>query len=270
MNAVVAEAESYAPIASLFAAEHAEWDNDLPMYQALAHRAGGPILDLACGTARVGLALATAGFEVHGIDASDALLKIAGDQSRQLEVQISLARGDMRRLSHSVEFGAVFCALDSFLHLTSTDDQLDALRSAIRVLKPGGLLALDVFNPTLDQLAARDSTLRLQGTFDDTDGKTVVHLVSWDVDPSSQQIDATHFYDSLRADGSLHRITTHMQMRYIHRFELELALRHVGFENIETFGSVELEPYDGLGDRLIAVATKPDTPPLAKASTDQV
>lgn len=270
MNEVVSEAESYTPIASLFAAEHAEWDNDLPMYQSLAHRAGGPILDLACGTGRVGIALAAAGFEVHGIDASAALLKIASDRSRDLDVQLGLARGDMRQLSHPVEFGTVFCALDSFLHLTSTDDQLEALASAIRVLKPGGLLALDVFNPTFDRLAARDGMLRMQGTFEDTDGNTVAHLVSWDVDPGSQRIDATHFYDSLQADGSLHRVTTHMQMRYIHRFELELALRHVGFKNIETFGSVELDPYDGLGDRLIAVATKPETPPRTKATTDRV
>ena len=257
MRAITPKTDPYASIAHLYAAEHEGWDDDLSMYSSLAQRADGPILDLACGTARVGVALAVAGFEVRGIDASDAMLTIANGRARDRSVKVELERGDMRRLPSRPDCGAVICALDSFLHLTTTDDQLDMLEGVFGTLKPGGLLALDVFNPTLDRLAARDGVLRTQGTFHGPGGRNVNHLVSWDVDPGTQRIDATHFYDTLSADGGLQRRVARLQLRYIHRFELELALRCVGFSHIEIYGSEALEPYDGLGDRIIAVATKP-------------
>ena len=249
--------DPYAAIAEHYAAEHDDWDDDLPMYAHLADRAGGPILDLACGTARVGTALAAAGFEVHGIDASPALLAIARRRAKERALEIVLEPGDMRRLASRVRFGAVFCALDSFLHLGSTQDQLDTLEGVRRVLKPGGILAVDVFNPALDRLAAWDGVLRTQGSFTDAEGTTVTHFVSWEVDPGAQRIDASHIYDALDDDGRVQRRVSRMSLRYLHRFELELALRCAGFEQIETYGTWALDPYDGERDRLIAVATKP-------------
>ena len=163
----------------------------------------------------------------------------------------------MRRLSSRVQFGAVFCALDSFLHLESTQDQLDTLEGVMGVLQPGGILAVDIFNPTLDRLAAWDGVLRTQSSFTDAEGTTVAHFVSWEVDPGTQRIDALHIYDALSDDGQVRRRMSRMPLRYVHRFELELALRCAGFEQIETYGTWALDPYDGEGDRLIAVATKP-------------
>ena len=257
MSAPNPQADPYAAIAEVYAAEHEAWDADLPMYVHLSERAGGPVLDLACGTARVGRALAAAGFSVRGIDASAALLAIAHRHARDRGIEIDLEHGDMRRLPPRVEFHAVFCALDSFLHLTSTHDQLDTLEGVMGVLKPGGILALDVFNPTLDRLAASDGVLRTQGSFQDAEGTAVTHFVSWEVDPGAQCIDALHIYDALGAEGQVTRRVTRMPLRYVHRFELELALRCAGFAQIETYGSEALDPYDGEGDRLIVVATKP-------------
>ncbi|MCY4114251.1 MAG: methyltransferase domain-containing protein [Chloroflexi bacterium] len=248
--------DAYASIAELYAAEHDDWDYDLPLYAHLAERVGGPILDLACGTARVGTALAAAGFEVHGVDASPALLAIARRRAEERGLEVELEQGDMRRLSSRVRFGAVFCALDSFLHLASMQDQLDTLEGVSGVLEPGGILCVDVFNPTLDRLAAWDGVLRTQGSFRDAEGTAVTHFVSWVVDPGTQRIDALHTYDSLSADGHVQRRVSRMPLRYVHRFELELALRCAGFDRIETYGTWALDPFDGEGDRLIAVATK--------------
>lgn len=251
------QVDPYAAIAELYAAEHDDWDDDLPMYAHLAERAGGPIMDLACGTARVGTALAAAGFEVHGIDASSALLAIARRGADARGLGIELLQGDMRNLRPTVEFDAVFCALDSFLHLESTQDQLQTLENARGMLRSGGILAVDVFDPSLDRLAAWDGVLRTQGSFRDAGGAEVTHFVSWDVDPGAQRIDSRHIYDVLRGDGQVTRRIARMPLRYVHRFELELALRCAGFEQIETYGSWTLDPYDGEGDRLIAVAVKP-------------
>ena len=248
------DADPYAPIADLYAAEHDLWVDDIPMYLALAERTSGPILDLACGTGRVGLHLAEANNEVHGLDVSGALLTIAQKRFHERSVQIELRQGDMRNLPDSPKFGAVFCALDSFLHLTSMEEQLTTLVGVRRVLEPGGFLALDVFNPTIDRLTTNDGALQTHGCFIGPDNAHVTHFVSWEIDPGTQQIDATHFYDVVGTNGDLCRHFTQMKLKYIYRFELELALRCAGFTHIEVYNSPALDPFDGLQDRLVIVA----------------
>src|SRR6201987_5608031 len=50
---------------------------DLAFYERIAREAGGPVLELACGTGRITLPLAKAGLHVTGVDRSEAMLTIA-------------------------------------------------------------------------------------------------------------------------------------------------------------------------------------------------
>ena len=65
-----------------------DWENaqtlgrrDVPFWRRVASGAGGPVLELGCGTGRVSLPLARAGVELVGIDRSAPMLDRA---SRQL------------------------------------------------------------------------------------------------------------------------------------------------------------------------------------------
>ena len=109
----------YAPIADPYNAEHCHWIEDLDLYKALARRSGSPVLDLGCGSGRVGIALAESGHEVHGIDTSDALLAIARRTACDRDLSITFARKDIRRFRSEVDFSLVFCALDtlSLIHI---------------------------------------------------------------------------------------------------------------------------------------------------------
>ena len=44
---------------------------DLAFYQRIAREVGGPVLELACGTARIALPLGKAGLHVTGVDRSE-------------------------------------------------------------------------------------------------------------------------------------------------------------------------------------------------------
>ena len=48
---------------------------DLPLWRALAHQAGGAVLDVGAGTGRVALDLAAGGVAVVALDADAALLQ---------------------------------------------------------------------------------------------------------------------------------------------------------------------------------------------------
>ena len=50
------------------------YDEDLPMWQKLAEEAGGPLLEIGCGTGRLLLPLAQAGYTITGLDLSEVAL----------------------------------------------------------------------------------------------------------------------------------------------------------------------------------------------------
>ncbi len=249
--------DPYEPIARLYEAEHQDWTDDAPMYAHFAERAGGPVLDLGCGTGRVALPLAAAGFEVHGLDASHALLAIARAKAHDTSVSLELRCADMRRLAETGRYRMALCALDTFMHLETGEDQMDTLRGVCAALRPGGLFVVDVLHPTLDRVAARDGVQRVQSVFAGPGGASVTHLVSWEVDPATQTIAATHHYDAVGPDGAVQRRTALMRLRYLHRYEMEHALRRAGFDRIELYGGPGLAPFDANSDRMIFVAAKP-------------
>ena len=250
--------DPYAQIADLYEAEHRNWTDDLGLYRALAARAGGPVLELGCGSGRVAIALVEAGHEVHGIDSSAAMLAIARANVAGRRLPVAFASGDMRQFTSHRQFGLVFCALDTLLHLPGTGDLLDTMASAHRVLRAGGLLAFDIVNPTPDLLALGDRVVRHQSTFAGPGDTEVTHFVSWDIDPDAQTIETTHIYDWLSDGEAVRRRTTSFRLRYLERDEVEAALRATGFARSEVYGSAQLDPFEPDSDRMIFVATKPD------------
>lgn len=253
-----ASVDPYACIADLYEAEHRIWTDDLELYRALAVRAGGLVLDLGCGSGRVAMALAEAGHTVHGIDASEAMLAVARRKLNGRRLPLTFECADMRRFGSRREFGLVFCALDTLLHLPSAGYLRETLLAAHNVLRPAGLLAFDIVNPTPDRLAMRDGVVRHQSTFVGPGDTEVTHFVSWDVNSDTQTIDTAHFYDWLGDDGSVRRRTTSFRLRYLELDEVEAALAATGFDRVETYGNAQLDPFEPDSDRMIVVATKPE------------
>src|SRR5215468_8939118 len=96
----------------------------------------GPVLELACGTGRAAIPLAEAGFIVHGIDTSSAMLSVAQTKRQRLPASVAgrlfLTEGDMRGFEPVVEFAGVYSTFRSFQHLLSPEDQEDCLRCVHR------------------------------------------------------------------------------------------------------------------------------------------
>src|SRR5216684_2807762 len=67
----------YDSIAPFYDIEHAEFDEDLDMYQNFAELCGGKILELACGSGRLLVPLARDGYTLTGVDNSTAMLALA-------------------------------------------------------------------------------------------------------------------------------------------------------------------------------------------------
>src|SRR4051812_15790291 len=84
-----------------------DWENartlgrrDVPFWRNLAVHAGGPVLELGCGTGRIALPLGRAGVHVVGVDRSEAMLTRARARIKRgsMAGRIDLIRGDIRHL----------------------------------------------------------------------------------------------------------------------------------------------------------------------------
>src|SRR5687768_8287448 len=84
-----------------------DWENartlgrrDVPFWRNLALQAGGPVLELGCGTGRISIPLARAGVALTGIDRSPAMLAYARGRLRRARLagRVHLVQGDIRSL----------------------------------------------------------------------------------------------------------------------------------------------------------------------------
>jgi SAM-dependent methyltransferase len=104
---------------------------------------GAEILDAPCGHGRIANRLASRGFRVTGLDASELFLDVARRESASQGVDVEYVHGDLRALPWSGRFDAIVNWFTSFGYFGDAQDR-DVLRGFRRALKPGGVLLLEL------------------------------------------------------------------------------------------------------------------------------
>jgi ubiquinone/menaquinone biosynthesis C-methylase UbiE len=151
-----------------------DWENaqtlgrrDVPFWRRVAMRAGGPVLELGCGTGRVTRPLVEAGVDLVGIDRSAPMLERARDRPARRGAtgadpaapstraslnhpprhpcRLTLVRGDIRALPFgSRTFSMVLAPYGILQSLIRPRDLAATLASVARVMKRGATLGIDV------------------------------------------------------------------------------------------------------------------------------
>lgn len=250
-------------LARYYDLEYREYAGDLDFYVqyalALDPRRQLPVLELGCGTGRILVALAKAGFDVAGVDSSQAMLAVAAGHLKASGVskRATLVRSDMRHLEGVPEwpFNLAFCALNTFAYLTSTEDQLAMLSCVRSLLVQHGILILDLTPPLPHLLPPLSGEVVYQGSYHDVEEQATIHkLVTGVADDATQTHQVTIFYDREGEDGTLTRLTQRLAMRWTGRYEMELLLKLAGYRVEHIYGGYELEQYSQGSERMIFVA----------------
>jgi SAM-dependent methyltransferase len=234
------------------------FDDDLGLYLGFAQRGLGSILELGCGSGRLLLPLARAGCPVVGVDSSAAMLDLARTRLSSFpEFHVGLVQADMCHLPLAGRFGLIFVALDGFLHLTSRDEQLGALRAARTVLEPRGVLVLDLPAPGGSDWGDWSAGVRpLVPVWSASiqDGSRVSKLSTFSADASAQTHLVTETYEQVERDGGVRKWVVEYLLRFVFPGELELLLEMAGFRLLERYGDYDLEPFGASSPRQICVA----------------
>ena len=247
---------TYDLIAPFYDAEHANFGDDLDMYQNFAEASGGPILELACGSGRVLVPLATLGYEMVGVDTSASMLALARQriQVEVLNVRCELVQQDMTKMHLGRKFRMALIALGSFGHVITRKEQQQALATVRDHLSTGGLFIVDISNADARYMEDLTGQLLHQGTWQRPDGTVLTHFVSPTTAIERHVLELTHFYDQHSQGGSVHRTTLTTHLYLFERSEMELLLEYAGFVIKDVYGDYELGTCVLESPRMIFVA----------------
>jgi SAM-dependent methyltransferase len=238
------------------------FEADLPFYRELADAQGGRILELACGSGRVLVPLAQAGHTVVGLDASPHMLALAREKlaaaGPTVAERVDLVQGDMRAFELSKPFDVTIIAVKSFAYLTSRADQERTLSTVAAHLRPGGLLALDLLNPSPAWLLEPPGSLRQDlvqhvSRYRVTIVRTET-VVSTDLAAQVRVLRSA--YEMIADDGSVTKRLVEWPYRYTYRFEAEHLLERAGFEIEAMYGGYQREPFTSESRHLVLLARR--------------
>lgn len=176
---------------------------------------GGPALEFAIGTGRVGVPLSRRGVPVTGIELSPAML--ARLRTKADEATIPVVIGDMATASAPGRYNLVYLVFNTISNLLTQAEQVECFRNAARHLEPGGRFAVELGVPDLRILPPGQ-----QGTVFRADPG---YLGVDTLDPLKQRLVSHHFRFGEGREARVFR-SPH---RYIWPSELDLMGQLAGF-----------------------------------------
>jgi SAM-dependent methyltransferase len=208
----------------------------------LAELAGdGPALELGVGTGRVAIPLAEQGIDVHGIDASEAMVqrlrtKPGGDR-------VNVVIQDFADLDVEGSFPLVYVVFNTFFALLTQDDQARCFRAVAEHLAPEGAFVIEAFVPDLTRFGRYRQRVEAGDLSLDR-----VHLEVSRHDPVNQRVDGQHVVIT-EAGTRLYPV----HLRYAWPSELDLMARLGGLRLRERWGSWRRDPFNESSERHISV-----------------
>lgn len=259
---------SAAAIARLYDLDLSEDPGDVDLYRALARRTGGPIVELAVGTARIAVPLAGDGFHLVGVDNDRAMLDRgrghAAASGREIAGRIRLVERDLvgadseEAVASGGPYSLAILGLNSILLLASVAGQRRALATMARLLAPGGVAVVDAWQPSPADLVAFDGRLSLEWLRTDpaTGHEVTKTLAAW-YEHLRRIVTLTTIFEEGPPGASAARWIRNDALRLVSGDELVAFAEDAGLEVEQLAGDYELGPLEPGSDRVVLVARKP-------------
>jgi SAM-dependent methyltransferase len=201
------------------------------------------VLDLPCGQGRHSIELARRGYDVTGVDLSEAMLAVAHERAMAASAKVRFLAGDMRQPLPGEHFDLVLNLYTSFGYFADEADDARVAVAAATMLAPGGRFVLEVINGE-----------RLMANFQEREWFTVgdaTVLERRTLDRRTRQMAVERTVNQNgEEDTDVHVV------RLYGRAEIRAVLASAGFEAIELFGDWDGSPPTADALRILAVAAQ--------------
>jgi SAM-dependent methyltransferase len=222
-----------------------DWPGELAFYRELAAevmRAGGGVLEIACGTGRIAARLAQEGMLVVGLDRSPEMLEVAQEKTRGLG-SVRWVQADMRSFALGETFGLVIMPGHSFQHLSTPHDQVACLECIRRHLRPEGTLVVHLDHQNVNWLGSllgeKGGRFEPAGEFrHPKTGRDVRAFRAWSYEPATQTAVSQALWEEIGADGQVidRWESGPVRLHCVFRFEMEHLLARIGFSVVAVYG----------------------------------
>ncbi len=189
------------------------------------------LLDLGCGTGIHAGLLAKAGYDVYGIDLSEAMLRQAQDRKSQLSIDLAnrlrFCQGDVRQVRLDQKFDVVLSLFHVISYQITNADLLAAFATAKAHLQSGGVFIFDVwYGPAVlsDRPTVRVKRLENEHIRVTRIAEPVLH-------PNQNCVDVN--YQILIRDqqtGAVEELQETHRMRYLFQPEIQFFAQQLGMK----------------------------------------
>ncbi len=193
-------AMDYDRVAHLYDA-YVQFEFDLAFFLEEAKKAGGPVLELMCGTGRVSVSLLEAGIDLTCVDSSARMLEVLRAKLRERELSARVIEADVCDLALGRQFEMIFIPFHSFAEIVDPAQQRRALDAIRAHLSPTGRFICTLHNPQVRLLGVTGERHKL-GEFPLPDGNLLTLSSVEKYDPVSGCVDGIQFYEIRGWDGS--------------------------------------------------------------------
>ncbi|MCD4707579.1 MAG: class I SAM-dependent methyltransferase [Candidatus Sabulitectum sp.] len=184
---------------------------------------GGRVLELGIGTGRVALPLKEKGIDIHGIDASPAM--IGKLRAKPYGNDIPITFGDFSEVPVEGKFDLIFVVFNTFFSLTTQETQLKCLQNVAKHLTMKGKFLIEAFVPDPGRFD-RGQSVRATEI-----GENQVKIDVSKHNQLTQQITGQHV---LLTDGGVRLFP--VTIRYTWPSELDMMARVAGMKLIDRWG----------------------------------
>jgi Methyltransferase domain len=214
-----------------------------PVVDVLAELAGdGRALELAIGTGRIAVPLATRGVRVAGIDDSEAM--VARLRAKPGADGIEVAIGDMSTTRVDGDFSLVYLVFNTIFNLTTQDAQVACFENAAAHLSNGGRFVIETGVPALQSLPVGQTIVPFRA---DPDG------LGFDVyDVVTQRFSSQHYTFT---EGGVR--ASPVEFRYAWPAELDLMARIAGLRLEARWSNWQREPFTSVSTSHVSVYANP-------------
>jgi len=235
---------------SLIHGHHNRYLEDLPFWLGLAQQTGDPLLELGCGTGRVLIPLAEAGYSTIGLDYDLAMLRfLLANISQQTKNKPVLVASDICKFNLAAQFPLIILPCNTYSAFDG-DHRKACLGCVRRHLIPGGIFAVSLPNPALLHSLPARSAPEIEDEFIHlSTGNPVQVSSSWQ--RTKGKFKVTWSYDHLLPDGNIE----HRAVRVTHQLtSLETyvgEIKRTGLWVRGTYGDFDRSAYTADSPQLI-------------------